>query len=256
MKLISWNVNGLRAVVKKGFEDIFAEIDADVFCLQETKLQEGQIDLELEGYHQYWNYAVKKGYSGTAIFSKKEALSVKYGIGIEEHDQEGRVITVEYEDFYLVNCYTPNAQAELKRIEYRLKWEEDFLMFLKELEKTKPVILCGDLNVAHNEIDLFETINNAETAGYSQVERDKFSELLDSGFIDVYRHLYPYEENKYTWWNYRFNARALNNGWRIDYFLVSDDLEESIKDFIIYDEVMGSDHCPVSLILHEDHLDY
>ena len=249
MKLISWNVNGLRAVVKKGFEDIFAEIDADVFCLQETKLQEGQIDLELEGYHQYWNYAVKKGYSGTAIFSKKEALSVKYGIGIEEHDQEGRVITVEYEDFYLVNCYTPNAQAELKRIEYRLKWEADFLMFLKELEKTKPVILCGDLNVAHNNIDLKNWKTNRKNPGFSDQERAAFTNFLANGFVDSFRHFYPDLEGAYSWWSYRFNARQNNSGWRIDYFCVSEALVPRMEDSFILSDVFGSDHCPVGLTL-------
>lgn len=249
MKLISWNVNGLRAVVKKGFEDIFAEIDADVFCLQETKLQEGQIDLELEGYYQYWNYAVKKGYSGTAIFSKKEALSVKYGIGIEEHDQEGRVITVEYEDFYLVNCYTPNAQAELKRIEYRLKWEEDFLMFLKELEKTKPVILCGDLNVAHNNIDLKNWKTNRKNPGFSDQERAAFTNFLANGFVDSFRHFYPDLEGAYSWWSYRFNARQNNSGWRIDYFCVSEALVSKMEDSFILSDVFGSDHCPVGLTL-------
>jgi exodeoxyribonuclease-3 len=249
LKLISWNVNGLRAVVKKGFEDIFAEIDADVFCLQETKLQEGQIDLELEGYHQYWNYAVKKGYSGTAIFSKKEALSVKYGIGIEEHDQEGRVITVEYEDFYLVNCYTPNAQAELKRIEYRLKWEEDFLMFLKELEKTKPVILCGDLNVAHNNIDLKNWKTNRKNPGFSDQERAAFTNFLANGFVDSFRHFYPDLEGAYSWWSYRFNARQNNSGWRIDYFCVSEALVPKMEDSFILSDVFGSDHCPVGLTL-------
>lgn len=249
MKLISWNVNGLRAVVKKGFEDIFAEIDADVFCLQETKLQEGQIDLELKGYHQYWNYAVKKGYSGTAIFSKKEALSVKYGIGIEEHDQEGRVITVEYEDFYLVNCYTPNAQAELKRIEYRLKWEEDFLMFLKELEKTKPVILCGDLNVAHNNIDLKNWKTNRKNPGFSDQEREAFTNFLANGFVDSFRHFYPDLEGAYSWWSYRFNARQNNSGWRIDYFCVSEALVPKMEDSFILSDVFGSDHCPVGLTL-------
>ncbi|NKC67063.1 exodeoxyribonuclease III [Vagococcus fluvialis] len=249
MKLISWNVNGLRAVVKKGFEDIFAEIDADVFCLQETKLQEGQIDLELEGYHQYWNYAVKKGYSGTAVFSKKEALSVRYGIGIEEHDQEGRVITVEYEDFYLVNCYTPNAQAELKRIEYRLKWEEDFLMFLKELEKIKPVILCGDLNVAHNNIDLKNWKTNRKNPGFSDQERAAFTNFLANGFVDSFRHFYPDLEGAYSWWSYRFNARQNNSGWRIDYFCVSEALVPKMEDSFILSDVFGSDHCPVGLTL-------
>lgn len=256
MKLVSWNVNGFRAIMKKNFKQFFYDVDADIFCIQETKMQNDQVDVSFEGYYQYFTSAERKGYSGVAFFTKHEPLNVSYGIDATDHPEEGRSITLEYNDFYVVGVYTPNSQADLKRIEYRTLWEDDLRKYLNDLNEEKPVILCGDLNVAHNEIDLFETINNAETAGYSQVERDKFSELLDSGFIDVYRHLYPYEENKYTWWNYRFNARALNNGWRIDYFLVSDDLEESIKDFIIYDEVMGSDHCPVSLILHEDHLDY
>ncbi|MEG0286521.1 MULTISPECIES: exodeoxyribonuclease III [Vagococcus] len=249
MKLISWNVNGLRAVVKKGFVDIFDDIDADIFCLQETKLQEGQIDLELPGYHQYWNYAVKKGYSGTAIFSKTEALSVAYGIGIEEHDQEGRVITVEYDSFYLVNCYTPNAQAELKRIEYRLTWEKDFLAYLKELETTKSVILCGDLNVAHNNIDLKNWKTNRKNPGFSDQEREAFSFLLSNGFVDSFRHFYPDLEGAYSWWSYRFNARQNNSGWRIDYFCVSESLTPQLEDAFILNEVYGSDHCPVGLVL-------
>ena len=249
MKLISWNVNGLRAVVKKGFVDILDDIDADIFCLQETKLQEGQIDLELPGYHQYWNYAVKKGYSGTAIFSKTEALSVAYGIGIEEHDQEGRVITVEYDSFYLVNCYTPNAQAELKRIEYRLTWEKDFLAYLKELETTKSVILCGDLNVAHNNIDLKNWKTNRKNPGFSDQEREAFSFLLSNGFVDSFRHFYPDLEGAYSWWSYRFNARQNNSGWRIDYFCVSESLTPQLEDAFILNEVYGSDHCPVGLVL-------
>ena len=249
MKLISWNVNGLRAVVGKNFMEVFNKLDADFFCLQETKLQEGQIELDLPGYYQYWNYAVKKGYSGTAIFSKKEALSVKYGIGIEEHDQEGRVITVEYEDFYLVNCYTPNAQAELKRIEYRLKWEEDFLMFLKELEKTKPVILCGDLNVAHNNIDLKNWKTNRKNPGFSDQERTAFTNFLANGFVDSFRHFYPDLEGAYSWWSYRFNARQNNSGWRIDYFCVSEALVPKMEDSFILSDVFGSDHCPVGLTL-------
>lgn len=249
MKLISWNVNGLRAVVKKGFVDIFDEIDADVFCLQETKLQEGQIDLELPGYHQYWNYAVKKGYSGTAIFSKQEAISVFYGIGIEEHDQEGRVITVEYDSFYLVNCYTPNAQAELKRIDYRLAWEKDFLAYLKQLEESKPVILCGDLNVAHENIDLKNWKTNRKNPGFSDQEREAFSHLLSEGFVDSFRHFYPDLEGAYSWWSYRFNARKNNSGWRIDYFCVSEGLTPMMKEAFILKEVYGSDHCPVGLSL-------
>ncbi|MEG0255737.1 exodeoxyribonuclease III [Vagococcus sp.] len=250
MKLISWNVNGLRAVVKKGFEDIFKEIDADVFCLQETKLQAGQIELALEGYHQYWNYAVKKGYSGTAVFSKKEALSVNYGIGIEEHDQEGRVITVEYEDFYLVNCYTPNAQAELKRLEYRMLWETDFLAYLKKLEEEKPVVLCGDLNVAHNNIDLKNWKTNRKNPGFSDDERAAFSNLLANGFTDSFRYFYPELEGAYSWWSYRFNARQNNAGWRIDYFCVSNCLEKKLEDASILKDVYGSDHCPVALTLN------
>ncbi|MGX7024883.1 exodeoxyribonuclease III [Vagococcus hydrophili] len=249
MKLISWNVNGLRAVVKKGFIDIFNEIDADVFCLQETKLQEGQIDLELEGYHQYWNYAVKKGYSGTAVFSKKEALSVAYGIGIEEHDQEGRVITCEYDDFYLVTCYTPNSQAELKRIEYRMQWEVDFLAYLKTLEESKPVILCGDLNVAHENIDLKNWKTNRKNPGFSDAEREAFTNFLGHGFTDTFRYFYPELEGAYSWWSYRFNARANNAGWRIDYFCTSESLNDKLKDAKILKDVHGSDHCPVELTI-------
>lgn len=250
MKLISWNVNGLRAVVKKGFVDIFNEQDADIFCLQETKLQEGQIDLDLPGYHQYWNYAVKKGYSGTAVFSKAEALSVKYGIGIEEHDQEGRVITCEYEDFYLVNCYTPNSQAELKRLDYRMQWEEDFKAYLHQLEETKPVILCGDLNVAHREIDLKNDKSNRKNPGFSDQEREKMTQLLASGFVDTFRYFYPDLEGAYSWWSYRFNARKNNAGWRIDYFCVSETLVPKLADASILSDILGSDHCPVMLELH------
>ena len=249
MKLISWNVNGLRAVVKKGFVDIFNEIDADIFCLQETKLQEGQIDLDLPGYYQYWNYAEKKGYSGTAVFSKQEALSVSYGIGIEEHDQEGRVITAEYEDFYLVNCYTPNAQAELKRLEYRLDWEAAFLGYLKELEITKPVILCGDLNVAHQNIDLKNWKTNGKNPGFSPEERNAFTNFLENGFVDTFRYFYPDLEGAYSWWSYRFNARKNNSGWRIDYFCVSEVLKGQLEEAFILNDVHGSDHCPVGLKL-------
>lgn len=249
MKLISWNVNGLRAVVKKGFVDIFNEIDADIFCLQETKLQEGQIDLDLPGYYQYWNYAEKKGYSGTAVFSKREALSVSYGIGIEEHDQEGRVITAEYEDFYLVNCYTPNAQAELKRLEYRLDWEAAFLGYLKELEITKPVILCGDLNVAHQNIDLKNWKTNGKNPGFSPEERNAFTNFLENGFVDTFRYFYPDLEGAYSWWSYRFNARKNNSGWRIDYFCVSEVLKDQLDEAFILNDVHGSDHCPVGLKL-------
>lgn len=249
MKLISWNVNGLRAIVKKEFMDQFKELDADVFCLQETKLQAGQIELELPGYYQYWNYAEKKGYSGTAVFTKEEAVSVRYGIDIEEHDQEGRVITLEYPTFYLVNCYTPNAQAELKRLDYRMQWEEDFLAYLKQLEIEKPVILCGDLNVAHQNIDLKNWKTNQKNPGFSIQEREKFSQLLASGFIDTFRYFYPDLEGAYSWWSYRFNARKNNAGWRIDYFCVSKSLETRLKSATILSDFYGSDHCPVELII-------
>ena len=247
MKLISWNVNGLRACVQKGFLDFFKEIDADVFCLQETKLQEGQIDLDLEGYHMYWNYAEKKGYSGTALFCKEEPLSVSYGIGIEEHDHEGRVIAAEFEKFYVVTCYTPNSQDELKRLDYRMEWEDAFRAYLKDLEKTKPVILCGDLNVAHKEIDLKNPKTNRRSAGFTDEERGKMTTLLDSGFIDTFRHFYPDQEEIYSWWSYRFKSRERNTGWRIDYFIVSDALKDVIKDAKIHTDILGSDHCPVEL---------
>lgn len=249
MKLISWNVNGLRACVGKGFLEFVQSEDADFYCIQETKLQEGQITLDLPGYSQYWNYAVKKGYSGTAVFAKKEALAVTYGIGIEEHDQEGRVITLEYEDFYLITVYTPNAQDGLARLAYRMKWEEDFLAYLKRLEKTKPVIFCGDLNVAHKEIDLKNPKNNRKNAGFSDEEREKFTILTESGFIDTFRYFYPDREGIYSWWSYRFSARAKNAGWRIDYFLVSECLKERLQDALIYTDILGSDHCPVGLLL-------
>ena len=245
MKFISWNVNGLRACVGKGFLDFFKEADADIFCLQETKLQEGQIDLELPGYHQYWNYAEKKGYSGTAIFTKAEPLSVAYGIGIEEHDHEGRVITLEYPDFYFITVYTPNSQNELTRLDYRMKWEEDFLSYLKKLEENKPVIFCGDLNVAHNEIDLKNPKSNRKNAGFTDEERGRFTALMQAGFIDTFRYFYPDQEGIYSWWSYRFSARAKNAGWRIDYFVVSESLKDRLEDAAIYTEVMGSDHCPV-----------
>ena len=247
MKLVSWNVNGIRACVRKGFLDYFNEVDADMFCLQETKLQEGQIELDLEGYYQYWNYAEKKGYSGTAIFTKKEPISVKYGLGIEEHDKEGRVITLEYEDFYLVNVYTPNSQMELKRLDYRMKWEDDFRNYLVELDNNKPVILCGDLNVAHKEIDLKNPSTNRRNAGFTDEERDKMTKLLESGFIDSFRYFYPDKEDAYTWWSYITRARERNAGWRIDYFVVSEKLEERMVDAEIHSEIMGSDHCPVAL---------
>lgn len=249
MKFISWNVNGLRACVGKGFLDFFKEADADIFCLQETKLQAGQIDLELPGYHQYWNYAEKKGYSGTAIFSKEEALQATYGIGVEEHDHEGRVITLEYPDFYFVTVYTPNSQNELARLDYRMKWEDDFLAYLKKLEVSKPVIFCGDLNVAHKEIDLKNPKTNRKNAGFTDEERGKFTALVDAGFIDTFRYFYPDLEGVYSWWSYRFSARAKNAGWRIDYFLTSASLKDRLQDAMIYNEVMGSDHCPVGLIL-------
>lgn len=249
MKFISWNVNGLRACVGKGFLDYFKEADADIFCIQETKLQEGQIDLELDGYHQYWNYAQKKGYSGTAIFTKKEPLSVSYGLGIEEHDQEGRVITLEFEDFYFITVYTPNSQNELKRLDYRMKWEDDFLAYVKQLEEKKPVIYCGDLNVAHQEIDLKNPKTNRKNAGFTDEERAKFSVVLDSGMIDTFRYFYPDVTGIYSWWSYRFSARAKNAGWRIDYFVVSESLKERLVDAKIHTEVMGSDHCPVELVI-------
>ncbi|MBM6874260.1 exodeoxyribonuclease III [Fusobacterium mortiferum] len=247
MKLISWNVNGLRACVGKGFLEYFNEQQADIFCLQETKLQKGQIELELNGYHQYWNYAEKKGYSGTAIFTKKEPISVKYGIGIEKHDNEGRVITLEFEKFYMVTVYTPNSQEKLARLDYRMEWEEEFRNYLLELDKLKPVIVCGDLNVAHNEIDLKNPKSNRRNAGFSDEEREKMSKLLDSGFVDSFRYFYPDKTDIYSWWSYRFSARAKNAGWRIDYFLVSEKLKENMRDAEIHTEILGSDHCPVVL---------
>ena len=248
-KLISWNVNGLRACVNKGFLDFFKDIDADVFCVQETKLQEGQIDLDLENYHQYWNYADKKGYSGTAMFTKEEPLSVKYGIGIDEHDHEGRVITAEFDTYYVVTCYTPNSQNELKRLDYRMKWEDDFLSYLKELEKTKPVILCGDLNVAHTEIDLKNPKTNRKNAGFTDEEREKMTVLLSNGFTDTFRHFYPEKEGIYSWWSYRFKAREKNAGWRIDYFITSKSLDDRLKGADIHTDILGSDHCPVELTI-------
>ena len=251
MKLISWNVNGLRAVYKKGFEDFFKSINADIFCIQETKMQEGQFEFELQGYSIYMNSAVKKGYSGTAVFTKLKPINVTYGIGIEAHDQEGRVITLEFDKFFLVDVYTPNSQRELTRLEYRMKWEDDFKNYLKNLEKTKPIIMCGDLNVAHNEIDLKNPKQNRKNAGFTDEERDKMTKLLEAGFIDTYRYLYPNQENAYTWWSYMANAREKNIGWRIDYFIVSDKLKERIKDAKIYSDIMGSDHCPVGLEINE-----
>ena len=249
MKFISWNVNGLRACVTKGFMDFFNEVDADIFCLQETKLQEGQIDLNLDGYYDFWNYAQKKGYSGTAIFSKKKPLKVDYGIGIEEHDNEGRVITLEFEDFYFVTVYTPNSQQGLKRLDYRMKWEDDFRLYLKNLDNIKPVIMCGDLNVAHNEIDLKNPKTNKKNAGFTEDERNKFTEFLNEGFIDTYRFFNPDKEGVYSWWSYRFNARKNNAGWRIDYFCTSEKLKDRLVSVDIHTEVLGSDHCPVELVI-------
>ena len=249
MKLISWNVNGLRACMDKGFMDFFKEMDADVFCLQETKLQAGQIEMDLPGYYQYWNYAEKKGYSGTAMFTKTEPLNVTYGIGIDEHDKEGRVITAEFEEYYVVTVYTPNSQRELARLDYRMTWEEAFLNYIKSLDAKKPVIFCGDLNVAHKEIDLKNPKTNHKNAGFTDEEREKFTELLNDGFIDTFRYFYPNEEGKYSWWSYRFSARKKNAGWRIDYFLVSEALKDNLKSADILSDIMGSDHCPVELIL-------
>lgn len=247
MKFISWNVNGLRACIQKGFLDFFNSIDADFFCIQESKLQAGQIDLDLPDYHQYWNYAEKKGYSDTAIFAKNEPLSVSYGIGIEEHDKEGRVITLEYDNFYLVTCYTPNSQNELKRLPYRMQWEDDFREYLKTLDAKKPVVLCGDLNVAHNEIDLKNPKTNRKNAGFSDEERAKMTELLGSGFTDTFRYFYPDAEGIYSWWSYRFKAREKNAGWRIDYFITSKRINDKLKKAAIHTDVLGSDHCPVEV---------
>lgn len=247
MKFISWNVNGIRACVGKGFLDYFKESDADIFCIQESKLQEGQLTLVLEGYHQYWNYAERKGYSGTAVFTKEKPLSVTYGINIPEHDTEGRVITLEFEQFYFVTVYTPNSQNELKRLDYRMEWEDMFREYLNRLDEKKPVVVCGDMNVAHKEIDLKNPKTNQKNAGFTKEEREKFSKLLDSGFIDTFRYFYPEQEGIYSWWSYRFSARAKNAGWRIDYFLVSKRLEDKLQGAAIHTEVMGSDHCPVEL---------
>ena len=249
MKFISWNVNGIRACMTKGFMDFFKEVDADIFCLQETKLQAGQIEMDLEGYHQYWNYAEKKGYSGTAIFTKKEPISVAYGIGIEEHDKEGRVITLEFDDFYFITVYTPNSQTELARLDYRMTWEDDFKKYLKKLEEKKPVIFCGDLNVAHKEIDLKNPKTNRKNAGFTDEERAKFTELVNDGFIDTFRYFYPEMEGIYSWWSYRFKAREKNAGWRIDYFLTSASMKERLVSAKIHTEILGSDHCPVELVI-------
>ena len=247
MKLISWNVNGLRACVSKNFIEYFNEADADVFCLQETKMQEGQLSLDTPGYHQYFNYAEKKGYSGTAIFVKKEPLNVTYGIGVEEHDHEGRVITLEYPDFYMITVYVPNSQDGLKRLDYRMRWEDDFLKYIKKLDKKKPVIYCGDLNVAHEEIDLKNPKTNHENAGFSDEERGKFSDVLNAGFVDSFRFFYPDTEGAYSWWSYRMKARERNAGWRIDYFVVSERIKDKMTEAKIHSEILGSDHCPVEL---------
>ena len=247
MKLVSWNVNGIRAVLTKGFQEFFKEVDADIFCIQETKCQEGQVDLSFEGYESYWNSAEKKGYSGTAIFTKIKPISVKYGIGIEEHDKEGRVITLEFKDFYMVNIYTPNSKRELERLDYRQIWEDEIRKYLLNLNKTKPVIMCGDLNVAHKEIDLKNPKTNTHNAGFTIEERNKMTELLNAGFIDTFRYLYPEKTDSYSWWSYMRKAREKNVGWRIDYFIVSDDLKKKIKEANIYQDIMGSDHCPIGL---------
>lgn len=255
MRLISWNVNGIRAALKKGFMDFFHDADADIFCLQETKLSEGQLELDLAGYHQYWNYAEKKGYSGTAVFTKEEPIHVDYGIGVEEHDKEGRVITCEYEDFFLVTCYTPNSQRGLARIDYRMRWEEAFRSYLAMLDRVKPVVLCGDLNVAHKEIDLKNPAANRKNAGFSDEERSQFQNLLDAGYTDTFRHLYPDAKDRYSWWSYIAKARERNAGWRIDYFVVSERLNDAIVEADIFDSVMGSDHCPVYLALDVSGID-
>lgn len=251
MKFISWNVNGLRAIVKKGFLDVFNEFDADFFCLQETKLQEGQIDLDLPGYYDYWNYAEKKGYSGTAIFTRYKPLDVFYGIGKNEHDTEGRVITLSYPDYYVVTCYTPNSQSELARLDYRMDWDQAFSDYLSELDNEKPVIFCGDLNVAHENIDLKNWKTNRKNAGFTDEERASFTALLNRGFIDTFRYFYPTVEGVYSWWSYRFNARKNNAGWRIDYFCVSERLKDQLVDAKIHTDIMGSDHCPVELVLNK-----
>ena len=248
MKFISWNVNGLRACVTKGFEDIFKNLDADFFCLQETKMQHGQLDLQFEGYTSYWNYAEKKGYSGTAIYSKHKPINVSYGIGVEQHDHEGRVVTLEFDSFFLVTEYTPNTQDELKRLDYRMQWETDFQAYLKTLDAKKPVIVCGDMNVAHQEIDLKNPKTNRRNAGFTDEEREKMTQLLNSGFVDTFRFLYP-ETITYSWWSYRFKAREKNTGWRIDYFLTSERLKDKITEAKIHTDILGSDHCPVELDL-------
>lgn len=249
MKFISWNVNGIRACLTKGFMDFFNNVDADIFCLQETKVQAGQVELDLNGYYQYWNYAEKKGYSGTAIFTKKEPISVSYGLGIEEHDKEGRVITLEFEDFYFITVYTPNSKTELERLDYRMIWEDEFRKYMKNLEEKKPVIVCGDLNVAHKEIDLKNPKTNRKNAGFTDEERAKFTELMNAGFIDTFRYFYPEQEGSYSWWSYRFKAREKNAGWRIDYFLTSNSMKDRLVSAKIHSEILGSDHCPVELVI-------
>lgn len=249
MKFISWNVNGIRACLTKGFMDFFNNEDADIFCLQETKVQAGQVELDLKGYHQYWNYAEKKGYSGTAVFTKQEPLSVRYGLGIEEHDKEGRVITLEFPDFYFITVYTPNSKTELERLDYRMVWEDEFRKYMKDLEKEKPVVVCGDLNVAHKEIDLKNPKTNRKNAGFTDEERNKFTELMDAGFIDTFRYFYPEQEGIYSWWSYRFKAREKNAGWRIDYFLTSVSMKDRLVSAKIHTEILGSDHCPVELVI-------
>ena len=255
MKLVSWNVNGFRAILNKNFLEFFDEVNADIFCIQETKMQEGQVDLHLEGYYQYYNYAQRKGYSGVAFFTKEKPINVFYGIN-DNHNDEGRLLTLEYNDFYVVGIYTVNSQKDLVRLDYRIQFEDDLRDYLNNLNEDKPVIVCGDLNVAHQEIDLSNPDSNRNSPGFSDSEREKFTELLDSGFIDTFRHLYPYTINKYSWWSYRYQARAKNIGWRIDYFLVSEDIVELIKDSIIYDHILGSDHAPIGLIIKENQLDY
>ena len=256
MKLISWNVNGLRAAMQKGFSDFFKQVDADIFCIQETKMQEDQIDISIQklfqNYYSYWNSAIKKGYSGTAVFTKQKPLNVTYGIGKEEHDQEGRIITIEYENFYLVNCYTPNSKRELERLSYRMIWEDEIRQYLKQLDAVKPVIYCGDLNVAHEEIDLKNPKTNHHSAGFTNEEREKMTELLLGGFTDTFRYLYPNKEEAYTWWSYMFHAREKNVGWRIDYFIVSNSINKDIKESVIYSEVLGSDHCPIVLEINDN----
>ena len=247
MRFVSWNVNGIRACVKKGFEESFSNLDADIFCIQESKMQKDQLKLDTPGYHQYWNYAIRKGYSGTAIFTKKEPVSVKNGLGIEEHDQEGRLITLDMGDYYFITVYVPNSQNELKRLDYRMKWEDDFREYVSGLSKEKPVIICGDMNVAHKEIDLKNPASNHHNPGFSDEERGKFQELLDAGFVDTFRYKYPDQKDIYSWWSYRFNSRENNAGWRIDYFLVSDYVQDKIVDAKIHNEIYGSDHCPVEL---------